>query len=238
MARLCLNLLGTYQVTLNGAPITDFESDKVRALLAYLAVESERPQRRETLAGLLWPDMSDRDARANLRHGLANLRKVLGDQGATEPFLCIDRQTLQFNTASDFQLDVKTFGDAITTTSAHAHSRMEDCELCMVRLLEAAALYTGDFLAGFSLPSDLYEAWTVTQREKLHIQALDLLDHLAAHYEHIGDFGAAQRYAQHQVDLEPWRESAHRQLMRALVLSGQRGMALAQFEACRAGAGS
>lgn len=233
MARLCLNLLGTVQVTLDGAPITDFESDKVRALLVYLAVESDRPQRRETLAGLLWPDVAERDARTNLRHVLANLRKALGDRESARPFLLINRQTLQFNTASDYQLDARTFSDAITATSAHAHPKLEDCETCMTRLSEAAKLYTGDFLAGFSLPSDLFEEWVVVQREKLHIQALDVLDHLAAHHENNGDYSAAQRYAQRQVELELWLESAHRQVMRTLTRSGQRGMALAQYETCR-----
>ena len=52
MAQLALNLLGTFQAALDDAPITGFESDKVRALLAYLTVESDRPQRREMLAGL------------------------------------------------------------------------------------------------------------------------------------------------------------------------------------------
>ncbi|MFN2283737.1 MAG: alpha/beta hydrolase, partial [Anaerolineae bacterium] len=65
MSHLILSLLGSFQATLNGAPLATFESDKVRALLAYLAVEHSRPQRRETLAGLLWPDMAERDARTN-----------------------------------------------------------------------------------------------------------------------------------------------------------------------------
>jgi hypothetical protein len=34
-----------------------FKSNKVRALLAYLAVEMDRPHRREVLAGLLWPQV-------------------------------------------------------------------------------------------------------------------------------------------------------------------------------------
>ena len=55
MARLSIRLLGPYQIALYGQPVTAFESDKVRALLAFLAVESERAHRRETLAGLLWP---------------------------------------------------------------------------------------------------------------------------------------------------------------------------------------
>ena len=42
------------QVTLDGEPITGFESDKVRALLIYLAVEQGRPLRREALAALLF----------------------------------------------------------------------------------------------------------------------------------------------------------------------------------------
>ena len=53
MAHLSLTLLGPFQASLDGQPITAFRYDKVRALLAYLAVESDRPHRRETLAGLL-----------------------------------------------------------------------------------------------------------------------------------------------------------------------------------------
>ena len=39
-------LLGPPQFTLGGQPITSFESDKVRALLVYLAVEADRPHSR------------------------------------------------------------------------------------------------------------------------------------------------------------------------------------------------
>lgn len=40
MAGLSLFLLGAFQVTLAGEPVTRFESNKVRALLAYLAIET------------------------------------------------------------------------------------------------------------------------------------------------------------------------------------------------------
>ena len=68
MARLSLSLLGAFQATLDGEPITGFGSAKTRALLAYLVIESDRPHRRETLAALLWPEQPDRVARINLRH--------------------------------------------------------------------------------------------------------------------------------------------------------------------------
>ena len=62
MARLFISLLGSFQVTLDGTPVTALESDKVRALLAYLAVEADRPHRRDRLTGLLWPEQPDRAA--------------------------------------------------------------------------------------------------------------------------------------------------------------------------------
>jgi DNA-binding SARP family transcriptional activator len=41
MTRLSIRLLGPFQVTLDGQVVTTFESDKIWALLARLAVESE-----------------------------------------------------------------------------------------------------------------------------------------------------------------------------------------------------
>ena len=47
MARLEINLLGSFQVSLDGKPVSGFDSDKVRGLLTYLAVEADQPHRRE-----------------------------------------------------------------------------------------------------------------------------------------------------------------------------------------------
>jgi DNA-binding SARP family transcriptional activator len=127
MARLSVRLLGPLQVTLEEEPVTRFESDKARALLAYLVVETEQPHRREKLAGLLWPDWSEGAARANLRRTLANLRQAIGDRtssgdeatpagsGAPPPFLNITRQTIQFNSDSDAWVDVTRFTDPLQT---------------------------------------------------------------------------------------------------------------------------
>ena len=57
-------------------PLTAFMSNKVPALLAYLAVTG-RAQRRDDLAALLWGEMPDADARNNLRQAIANLRRSL-----------------------------------------------------------------------------------------------------------------------------------------------------------------
>ena len=110
MSHLTISLLGAFQVTLDGAPVTDFATDKARALLAYLAVEADRPHRREALAGLLWPDQPERKARQNLRQALLHLRQALGDCEDSAPHaLLVSRETVQFNAACDHWLDVAEF---------------------------------------------------------------------------------------------------------------------------------
>src|SRR3954466_15573671 len=109
MARLSLAVLGPLRITLDGQPVTGFAYHKVRALLAYLAVEADSPHHRDALVGLLWPELPDTAARTNLRQALANLRETIGDATATPPFLLITRDTIQFNQSSDYDLDVATF---------------------------------------------------------------------------------------------------------------------------------
>jgi len=109
MARLSISLLGSFRVLFDGRPVSGFGSDKVRALLAYLVVESDRAHRREVLAGLLWPRVTDGNALNILRYSLSNLRTVIEDRTAAPPFLLITHHTIQFNAASDCRLDVDDF---------------------------------------------------------------------------------------------------------------------------------
>src|SRR5689334_18191381 len=52
MTRLTLSLLGRFAVAVDDAPVAGFDTDKTRALLAYLAVEAAHPHSREALAAL------------------------------------------------------------------------------------------------------------------------------------------------------------------------------------------
>jgi predicted ATPase/DNA-binding SARP family transcriptional activator len=234
MARLSLGLLGAVQVSLDSAAVTSFDSDKVRALLVYLAVEAHQPHRRETLVGLLWPESAEGAARRSLNQALYNLRQSIGDQTATPPYLHIHRDALQFNTASDHALDVATFAALLDTCDTHEHQRIEGCRACAQRLQQAATLYRGSFLEQFFVAdSAAFEEWMLLKREALHRRALHSLAQLAGYHEEREEYEAARRYAARQLELDPWREEAHRQLMRVLAFNGERSAALAQYETCR-----
>lgn len=231
MAMLTINLLGAPRVSLAGRPL-DLRVRKELALLAYLAVEPGRPHRRETLLGLLWPEVPEDAARNNLRVVLAGLRRALGD--AADAVLQVDRQQVRFRPEADDGVDVLAFRGLLHAVRAHAHTSPERCAACVARLAEAAERYPGDFLAGFSLSDSApFDEWATVQREQLHQQQLAALETLTAAYELRGDSAAQCASARRQLLLEPWREQAHVQLMRGLWASGQRGAALEQYEICR-----
>ncbi|MCB0073121.1 MAG: winged helix-turn-helix domain-containing protein, partial [Caldilineaceae bacterium] len=149
MPHLSINVLGPPTVTLDGQSIIGSAYAKAWALLVYLAYASDHPHRRETLAGLLWPDQSDEQARTNLRQALARLRQALDDANATPPHLFADRTSIQFNAAGNATVDVAKFTTLLAACTAHDHRHAETCAACAARREEAVALYRGAFLEGF-----------------------------------------------------------------------------------------
>ena len=78
MSHLSIALLGPLQVSLNGNPVTSFESAKVRALLAFLVAEFERdvPAVKEMLE-------KKKSGKWELRAILESGRRQLDDLGKT-----------------------------------------------------------------------------------------------------------------------------------------------------------
>ena len=104
---LRLTLLGGVHCALADEPLTTLASAKARALLVFLAV-TQQTHSRDALAGLLWPDMADIKAKANLRQALTKLRQLLPDQ------LHITRQAVSVNPGAALEVDTRCFEDAAT----------------------------------------------------------------------------------------------------------------------------
>ncbi|MGD2178298.1 MAG: BTAD domain-containing putative transcriptional regulator, partial [Anaerolineae bacterium] len=238
MGRLSVRLLGPFQVRLDSEPVTGFETKKVRALLAYLATEAERPHQRAFLAEMLWPDRRRGTARANLRHVLSDLRQVIGDRTSSgdrshsgtpdsdPPFLLVTRPTIQLNREADVWVDTAAFLQILEGQASSAAPTVGQLE-------DAVGLYRGPFLDDISLAdSASFDEWVLVKREYFRQQEMAALCRLADCYEILGMFEKGLEYARRQVELEPWDERGHRQVMRLLALDGRRGAALAQYEAC------
>ncbi len=101
-------------------------------------------------------------------------------------------------------------------------------------LREAAELYRGDFLEGFSVAdAPTFEEWALIQREQLRRLSMDALHGLATDAADRSAYAEGIGYAARLLAIDLTREEAHRQKMVLLALSGQRGAALAQYETCR-----
>jgi DNA-binding SARP family transcriptional activator/tetratricopeptide (TPR) repeat protein len=230
VAKLSIRLLGPFQAELNGHRLSNFRSDKIRGLLAYLSVESQRPWSRPYLADLLWGEYPEIKAQSNLSNALWNLRTVIGDTQKGTEFILVEKSTIQFNPKADYWLDVKAFHElnekSQKSTSANKTSTL-------TKLEEALALSNGDFMEGFSIDSLTFETWLVKTRQEIHQKRVQALSWMSSIHEQAGTLTKALDYSQDWIAEEPWDEGACRQVMRILVKLGQRKRALEQFDVCR-----
>jgi DNA-binding SARP family transcriptional activator len=232
---LHLTMLGTFEVRRAGVAIHDFRTQNTRLLLAYLALEFDRPHEREHLASLFWPDAPSDQALTSLRQTLHRLRQALESDGGESTILLISRQTVQLGPSAIKYLDTAAFSAAIAATRLHQHRAAHLCRICARQLQAALALYRGELLAGFSASdSSPLNEWLLQQRERLHGELTFALETLAAHEQRRGDNHQAAVYLRRWLALEPWCEDAHSQLMRVLDAAGRRSAALRQFARCRA----
>lgn len=222
-----LNLFGPFEARFDDQPFTGFATDKVRALLAYLAVESGQAHRRDTLAALLWPDYPHETALRNLRQALYRLRLSLQEIAPPLPeqLTAQTRQTITLNPEA-LALDTAEFARQIQAAKSSPEP--------IPHLTQIINLYRGELLKGFYI-SDAYafDEWLNIQRELFQQQALDALSRLVTLHEAGGNAEAVLTTAQSVLALDPWHEKTHRQIMRAHLEQGNRPQAIAQYNKLR-----
>lgn len=200
-----IRLLGPVVVTRGEEPVALPQSQKTRALLAYLAV-TRRSQLRERLCQMFW-DVTD-DPRAALRWSLSKLR-VLNDEGAQR--IRADRQTVAFEPA----------GAQVDVIEVHEATKGGLDELPVERLRELSAMFRGPFLEGLELPEfDEFSAWRVAERERLRELQLRILQELVARLKETPEDALIP--ARELVRLAPDDEPARASLVRLLAAAGRR----------------
>ena len=218
---LHIELLGNFRLACGGDVVTDVDTPRLQALLAYLLLHRGAPQSRHRLAFLFWPDSSDRQALTNLRNLLYRLRNSLPD---ADRFLDVERQTLRWRIDSPFDLDVARFEAAVERADgALEQNRDADARRA---LEQATRLYGGDLL-----PS-CYDDWIESERRRLRQAfervSLQLTELLEDQQDYVSAIEVAERLVRH----DPLREVAYRRLMRLRALIGDRAGALRTYHRC------
>ncbi|HEU4452552.1 MAG TPA: BTAD domain-containing putative transcriptional regulator, partial [Longimicrobium sp.] len=205
MKTLFLRTFGAPDLLADGVPLKLRAKDL--ALLAYLRQNPPGAHRRSVLAALLWAENSEQGARHSLTQAVGRLRKVLGAAA------------------------IATTRDTVVWSGPLA---------CDAALLEEAAredrpslleLYEGEFLAGLGMGAGTqgFENWAAARRVDYRDLAADLMDRWGAEAERRGDWQAALRFGQRETEIDPYHETGHRRVMRALDALGERNRALLHY---------
>jgi DNA-binding SARP family transcriptional activator len=199
--------LGAVSVSLDGEPLEGFASPRLQRLVAHLTVVPDVAVSRSQLAFALWPDSAEGQARTNLRKLLHELRQALPD---ADRYVDMSGQTIRWRLDAPADVDVVAFTQAIEHDDHAA----------------AARAYRGDLLPG------CYDDWTLSERDRLHAQAIEALRRLATDATKSGDDLSALEYAQQLLRLDPLCEEAYRWSMHAHARRGDRAEALRAYHRC------
>ena len=219
-ASVDLRLLGGFAAKLNRGARREvrIRSRKGCALVAYLAMHSERRASRERLSDLLWSDRFDDRARQNLRQCLVGLRADLANVGVDLLVLEQDAVGLRSDCLTVDALDFAT----LANSSDLLHQE------------QAIALCHGDFLADFSLDVEGFDEWVRSERSRLAAIASRLFESFAGRADHLGMDEAAMSAAARLVAIDPLREDWQRLALRLCARYRGRETALARARAVTA----
>lgn len=197
-----------------------------RLLFAMLAAERERAWSKEELAYALWPeeppaawDVAVRSLVSKIRAALAEVG-LDGTKSLAQAFGCY-----QLRLPEDAWVDLEASADAVHR--AESALREGDVETANGWALVANAIARRPFLSGEE------GAWASRRRAWLQDVRLRALECRSSCALTRGLYALAAGDAEIVLELEPFRESAFRLLMRARVGEGNPGEALRQYERCR-----
>lgn len=205
---LRVRLLGQFDIQLNRTSV-DLPSRPAQSLLAFLMLQPHISHRREKLAGMLWPDSDEENARSNLRAALWRIRKAIGDD-----VLLADRMSVSFNLAISCWLDVAELEAAVSPSASTSD------------LMRAVLLFEGDLLPGF------YDDWVLLERTRIRSvferAIFMLLERLAEDLRWQDVLDMAERW----IALGEVPEPAYRFLMRAHARLGDTSGVVAIYRRC------
>lgn len=179
-------------------------------LLALLAL-SDRPQTRVHAAGVLWPEADERHASANLRSALWRL------SGIEPPFVVRDPS---LRLSPGITVDVRT-------AYALAARVLEPAVALSDLGADPTAWFVDDLLP------DWNEDWVLIERERFRQARLHALEALCDRFSEAGRMMPAIQAGLAAVTADPFRESAHRALIRTHLREGNRSEALRQYSSYR-----
>ena len=220
---VAVHMLGAFNVTIGDLAVK-LPASRSLSLFKYLLLRHKQSTSREVLMDVFWPDAEPETARNNLNVAIHSLRKALRHV-IFLPVITFRDGAYCIEPNLQIWLDVEEFERCVK-----AGQRLEARNQLTAAVTEyetAISLYQGDFLE-----QNLYDEWTVLDRERLRIAYLDTLDRLSQIYFSQERYAACITVCQLILTRDRCREDAHCLLMRCYSRQGQYHLALRQYQIC------
>lgn len=225
---LRISLFGSMALAtgLAGAPEVPV-AGRSASLLAYLALGHGRSFSRSELLASLWPDPEASASTGSFNTALWRLRRLLETPPLAHGNLITSdrRGAIALCPQGDVWLDVAEFDRLVAPRLTCAAERLSEADIDAIE--HGVQLYKADLLI------ELTDDWALRARERYRRNFLNALYRLMQIATISRRYVDGIAHAQRILDHDPLREDVHRDLMQLFVASGQRALALRQFEHCR-----
>lgn len=220
---LMICLLGNFRLLRAGALLPTRAGGKSEALLSLLALQASRRVSRERLIQAIWPASDPELGRNSLNNQIHNLHKLLGSALNGAPAVVYEDGYYRLNVEAGIGIDITCFDQLLARgdQQMHAGATVE----ALIAYRRAAELYRDDLRLG-------QDAQILMERERLRSSYLTLLARLAEYHYRADDYSGALEYLWRLLGRDPYREDAHRLVMRCYVRRGKRAAALRQYQVC------
>ena len=225
--RLWVRFFGDFEVVYRGEVANLGRNSKAVAIFKRLLAQSPHPVSQEILTEWLWPESRPRKARWSLNSAVYALRKVLGKKLPVDLSGCVVLNGGRYHLSPELRVssDVREF-DACYERG-RLLERTGEIEKAIGEYEGAVALYRGDYVV-----EDLYEDWTMIERERLTSGYVNILERLSDYYLDDGQLQKSIELCYKILHKDPYHEESYRRLMRCYSRLGLRSRAAQQYELC------
>ncbi len=196
---------------------------RARDIFCYIATSKHRRVDKEVLIDDFWGAEDFAAIEKNFHPTISHIRKALNSkQSFKQNFIVFRDGAYQLNPELIYSIDTEEFETAVA--EAENAKKENDTETFRQNLEKANELYRGEFMAG------IYENWAEERRNYYSEQHSRVLNALAKIAFTDKSWSNALRFSNQILQKDPYREDAHRLIMKIHAVQGKRSAVVEQFE--------
>ncbi len=196
---------------------------RARDIFCHITTSPHRRVSKDILIDEFWKDEDLSAIEKNFHPTISHIRKALNSrQTFKQNFIVFRDGAYQLNPELSYSIDTEEFEGFIT--DAEKAKKENDTEKFLENLESAHELYRGEFMSG------IYEDWAEEKRNYFAEQHLRVLNALAKISFKEKNWSDALKFANQILHMDPFREDAHRLIMKTFAKQGKNAKISEQYQ--------